>query len=277
MKFQYLGTAAAEGVPALFCTCERCVRSREIGGRALRTRSQALIDDVLLIDFPADSLCHAFAYGLDYSKMAGCLVTHSHADHLYPADLEMFAPGFGRAPEGTGLHFYGTKGVIEAMTVQSSAKAIASGRVVLHTVGAYDEFEVGGYHITAYLARHAKGSDPIFYQIEKNGKNVLYAHDTHYFTDDIWEYWEKKKPHFDLVSLDCTNALLPLTYVGHMGLAENVEVRKKMLEMGIADENTKFICNHFSHNGTGCVYDDYVPVAAAEGFLVSYDGMKLEI
>ena len=49
MKFQYLGTAAAEGIPAFVCNCENCVRSREIGGRALRTRSQAIVDGKLLI------------------------------------------------------------------------------------------------------------------------------------------------------------------------------------------------------------------------------------
>ena len=32
-----------------------------------------------------------------------------------------------------------------------------------------------------------------------------------------------------------------MTYIGHMGLAENVKVRERMLEMGLADENTKFI------------------------------------
>ena len=50
-----------------------------------------------------------------------------------------------------------------------------------------------------------------------------------------------------------------------------------MLEMGIADKNTKFISNHFSHNGTNVVYDDFVAIAAKEGFLVSYDGMTLDI
>ena len=55
MKFRFLGTCAAEGIPALWCRCDNCRRSRELGGRALRTRSQALIDDTLLIDFPSDT------------------------------------------------------------------------------------------------------------------------------------------------------------------------------------------------------------------------------
>ena len=59
MKFRYLGTAAAEGWPAVFCNCDHCHRAKKAGGRNIRTRSQALINDDLLIDFPSDSYHHA--------------------------------------------------------------------------------------------------------------------------------------------------------------------------------------------------------------------------
>ena len=48
MKITYLGTAAAEAIPALFCNCEWCRRAAANGGKDVRTRSQALIDDCLL-------------------------------------------------------------------------------------------------------------------------------------------------------------------------------------------------------------------------------------
>ena len=51
MKIKYLGTAAAEGVPAIFCRCEVCRKSKAAGGRNIRTRSQSIIDDRLLLDF----------------------------------------------------------------------------------------------------------------------------------------------------------------------------------------------------------------------------------
>ena len=55
MRIKYLGTAAAEGVPGIFCDCENCKRARKLGGKNIRTRSQAILDDTLLIDFPADT------------------------------------------------------------------------------------------------------------------------------------------------------------------------------------------------------------------------------
>ena len=60
MKIKFLGTCAAEGFPAMFCQCPVCEKAREKGGKNIRTRSQAVIDDTLLIDFPADTYMHIF-------------------------------------------------------------------------------------------------------------------------------------------------------------------------------------------------------------------------
>ena len=64
MKLQFLGTAAAEGIPGIFCQCAVCQEARRKGGRFIRTRSQALIDDRLLIDLNADTYLHTLRYGI---------------------------------------------------------------------------------------------------------------------------------------------------------------------------------------------------------------------
>ncbi len=275
MKIRYLGTAAAEGIPAIFCTCENCRKAREVGGKAIRTRSQAIIDDTLLIDFPADAYIHALTYGIDYTKISGCIITHGHSDHLYSEDFMMLAPAFSILPENYMFSVWGTAGVNEK--IRNIALKRPSTKLSLNTIKAFDEFDVAGYHITALPAEHDPASDPVIYQIEKDGKTILYGNDTHYFMDSVWDFWAKTKPHFNLVSLDCTNAMKPMTYVGHMSFAENLAVRDKMLEMGLADEKTKFVSNHFSHNGTNSVYDEFLPIAKGNGFDVTYDGMEIEI
>ena len=98
MKIEFLGTAAYEGVPALFCQCRVCKLSRERGGRNLRTRSQALVDGELLLEFNADTFCHYLNYAFDWEKICGCLITHSHCDHLYPDDAEAAEKGY------SGMH-----------------------------------------------------------------------------------------------------------------------------------------------------------------------------
>ena len=277
MKFQYLGTAAAEGIPAFVCNCEACVRSREIGGRAVRTRSQAIIDDRLLIDFPADTMMHTHMHKIDLLNVKDCIITHSHRDHLYPEDLDNFKPGFAHTPEGWHITFHGSSTVGRAIAPHLEGKLTELNIASFEEVEAFAPKNIGKYTVTPLEARHDPKSGPLFYQITDGERTIVYGNDTNYFEESVWEYWEKTKPYFDMVSLDCTNACKPMTYIGHMSLEENIKVRSRMLEMGLADENTKFICHHFSHNGTHVVYDDFVPIAAKEGFLVSYDGMILNI
>lgn len=49
MKLHYLGTGAAERVPALFCHCQVCEQARQHGGKDIRTQTQALIDGGAII------------------------------------------------------------------------------------------------------------------------------------------------------------------------------------------------------------------------------------
>ena len=73
MKINYLGTGAAERIPGIFCNCKLCKYAREKKGREIRTQTQLIIDDVLLIDFPGDSYLHLLQYDLcfaDFDSLA---------------------------------------------------------------------------------------------------------------------------------------------------------------------------------------------------------------
>ena len=50
----------------------------------------------------------------------------------------------------------------------------------------------------------------------------------------------------------------------------------EFIQEGIADENTVFILNHFSHNSKDVLYDDFVEIAKEHDFLITYDGMVYE-
>ena len=91
MKIKYLGTAAAEGWPALFCDCPSCQMARELGGKNIRTRAQAVVDGRLLIDFGPDTYLHVIRDGLKLHEINHCIVTHGHCDHFYATDLMMKA------------------------------------------------------------------------------------------------------------------------------------------------------------------------------------------
>ena len=65
MNIQFLGTGAAEGIPALFCNCNFCRSVRLHGGKAVRSRAQVLVDGELSIDFPPDAFYHGLGAGVD--------------------------------------------------------------------------------------------------------------------------------------------------------------------------------------------------------------------
>ncbi|MGH2398786.1 MAG: MBL fold metallo-hydrolase, partial [bacterium] len=60
MRVTFLGTAAAEGYPNPFCGCENCRAARRAGGRSLRKRAAALINDDLLLDLGPDLISASF-------------------------------------------------------------------------------------------------------------------------------------------------------------------------------------------------------------------------
>ena len=85
MKFKYLGTAAAEVVPALWCTCDTCRKCRQNGGKDIRRRASYLIDDDTMVDFGPDANWQVREFGIDLSAIRRLLITHPHEDHLDPA------------------------------------------------------------------------------------------------------------------------------------------------------------------------------------------------
>lgn len=278
MKLQYLGTAAAEGIPAIFCECDNCRKARKAGGRDIRTRSQALIDDRLLIDFPADTYMHFLQYNVPLTKIKNCIITHSHSDHLYPAELTMRKEGFAYLIEDPApITFYSDESGFEKMLQVKTANSIPDEAVMIKQIKLNETFVVDGYNVTAIRAAHDEKSSPVVYLIEKDGKTIFYSNDTSKYPDESMEYLKTLKKPIDLVSFDCTAACQDINYVGHMNLERCIELRKILKDMGAADDNTVFILNHFSHNGENVLYDEFSMIAAKHDFKVSYDGMIVEI
>lgn len=271
MKIKYLGTAAYEGVPAPFCNCIVCKWAKMLGGRNIRSRSQAIINDELLIEFNADTVAHYHKYGFDWEKLCGCLITHSHCDHLYTDDIEIAARGYSH--EHRTLNFYAAQSGYEII------KAVADktdGGAAVTLIEAGKAFTVGEYSVMPMRANHSEKTSPVIYSIACGGKKMLYAHDTGYFPESTWKLLESEG-RFDLISLDCTGCLaLGGDWVdGHMSFGTNLKTVERMKSLELVDEKTLIVANHFSHNG-GQVYDEMLSEAEKHGIIISYDGLELE-
>ncbi len=275
MQIKFLGTAAAEGWPGLFCDCDHCRRAVAAGGRNVRTRSQAVVDDRLLIDFGPDTYHHVLVGGLDLKSVTHCLITHSHSDHLYAKDFAMRPGVYGHRQTRHGLAIYATVPAYLLIEPVVTKNFDEEDPTTCHLIRAFQPFFAGDYAVTPLEADHGPTTEPVIYAIEKDGRSLLYAHDTGYFPDVTWQYMLEQKMVFDLVTLDCTNIQLPGRQ-NHMGLAACTEVKERLLAEGLAHQDTTFVVNHFSHNG-GLIHDELVPVAGELGFLVAYDGCTMKV
>lgn len=280
MKLTYLGTAAAEGWPALWCNCPSCKTARERGGKDIRTRSQALVNDDLLLDFPPDTYHHVLDYGLDLDRVKNVLITHSHEDHLLACEFAYRLTGYYCGEhEDFILHVYGNHGVMQNIEAALSYydKAQMSKHVQFHELTEYQEYKIGDYTVYPMLADHNPKEKCLIYAIvAPDGKQLLYAHDTGYFPKSTWDFIAEKGFVFDLVSLDCTAGSLQC-WTGHMAFDSAASVADRLKKTGRTADDAKFVWNHFSHNCKVLGYDEMMEAGKQYGFDVSYDGKIIEV
>lgn len=276
MEIQYLGTAAAEGWPALFCDCDICRRARAAGGKDLRTRTQSMIDGTILIDFPPDTYTHALNYTLNLGQIQHLLITHSHMDHFFPVELIHRHEHFGHNAKGM-LYVYGNEAVekafYEAVLIDRFKVHPLDDSVKFIRLEPFQDFEAEGYHIIPVPADHDKRETCLIYIIEKDGKCLLYGHDTGMnLSKEAWECIYSHK--YCLISMDATMGKQK-TNGYHMGLDDDVELARRLEERGCIDNSTIKVINHFSHNG-GMTHKDLEEFAGKYGMVAAYDGMKVE-
>lgn len=273
MKLTYFGTAAAEGCPAFFCNCDCCRTARERGGKNIRTRSQALVNDDLLLDFPPDTLSHFHQNGVRGDLIETVLITHFHHDHYFRTDICRHGSYYAYNMEKEHMRVVCPDKVYRDLTEGLSHvnEKIASTLEVIQAVP-YEPMQLGRYRVTPLPAKHAPGEIAVIYVIEDGEKCLLYAHDTGYFYDEVLEYIQKAGWHFDLASFDCTHAQLPCSNEKkHMGLDTVDRLTARLRELGAIDDSSRLFVNHFSHNGNP-LHEEMEEKARELGFEVSYDG-----
>ncbi len=278
MKLRYLGTAAAEGWPALFCNCEHCKNAKKLGGKNIRTRSQAIINDDLLIDFPSDTYMHALSNGLDLSAVKYCFVTHSHLDHFSPTDV-FFRNTSYYAHDMTAptMKIFGNASVLKKLKKTIKVFGGDEGNPMIETqkIKAYEPICVGKYKITPLPANHKHNEKAFVYLIESCDGTLLYLHDTGLLYDEVYDYLQKIGVRIGLVSYDCTYVTLKSSG-GHMGLDSIPTVKKRLEDIGVIGSKTLSVINHFSHNG-GLLHEELCNEAQKSGLITAYDGMEIDV
>lgn len=281
MKVTYLGTGAAEGMPATFCSCPVCLRSSLQGGKSLRMRSCTLLGDDILIDMGPDIHAQKLRFDLRLNQIKAIVYTHSHEDHLDLFALQNYGtPSCTVKPEAYGqnasLRLYGNKWVHRRFfRALSQGERMDSARFSFCEVQPWTTFQVQQYTFHALRANHRPiyVEDCLIYAITDGDKSMLYANDTGELSKDVDQYIKETGFSFSLVSMDCARGLLPGD--GHMGWKQCLSFRERLFAINAANSSTRFILNHLSHMND-MTHSQWQSFARQEGIQVAWDGMVVE-
>jgi len=263
----FLGTAAAEGVPGLFCGCEVCQTARQRGGKNLRTRSSIFIDHTLKIDLPPDTLHHVLTCGLDLSRLRHLLITHTHEDHLVLHELGYLMPGF--AYRDSPLTAYGSEDFARLMGAMSDEMRRWLNVQVLSP---FTPYQIERYTVIPVLAYHRAEEQCYNYIVSDGAKTLLYMCDTGWYREATWHYLAGAR--LDAVIAECTKAFVDAPYDTHLGLSDVLRLKERLLSMGVAHAGTRWAVTHFSHNGRP-LHEELESFCHPHGIEVAYDGWKM--
>ena len=287
MKYRFFGTAAAEGIPAVFCNCPVCAAARagENGytQKDVRTRSGSMINDDLLIDFSADSNMHAIENNLAFGKIKYMAITHAHCDHLYPQEFSnRDGVGHGRnllREELDVVCSEQTKENLLSGLIRTGCRKTTVEKLQFQTPSPYESATVGPYIITALPAEHMGNKGGAYFYLitdTRENKTVLHCNDTALPLPETIDFLQNSGVKIDFAELDCTLFGVGFDHhCSHMGYVHCVYLKNELLRRGIATQNTIFYVNHFTHNDY-LPYEEMVNRVKKDGFLVSYDGLAVE-
>lgn len=271
MRIQLLGTGSAEGLPALFCKCEVCAEARRRGGKDHRTRASALIDGVLKIDLPQDTLHHVMTHGLDLTQVQHLVFTHTHDDHFAFKELQYMSWMFVTQEWTRSLAVYGPPDAVERIRDTLEMDILP---LELHALSAWESVRLGDFTVTPILAQHAADRLCFNHIVESGGQSLLYATDTGWYEEETWAFLKDRQ--LNALVIECAKGLDENGYKAHLSIPEVIRLKERMLEVGALAPDSAVVTTHHSHM-SGLLHEGYERHLNPHGIQVGYDGMELEV
>ena len=275
MRLTLLGTAAAEGWPAPFCACDACEEARRRGGPNLRTRSNALLDGDLKIDWGADTMTQLQRARLSLEGLRTLVFTHQHDDHIVPCELNWAISPFSQTPPAR-IAVYGNAQVLARLHAQFPDASRTP--FEFHKLKAgREEVTAEGDSILPLEADHVEGAMTLL--IRRGGKSLFYGHDSGLYPRETLAALEAHSGEhgaLSIVLMDCTNGGQSSSNRGHMGTDGVAQMKRELRDRGAIDERTRVIATHFSHNG-GLGHEELTRTLSADGIEAAFDGMTVEV
>ncbi|AIE85456.1 MBL fold metallo-hydrolase [Fimbriimonas ginsengisoli] len=268
MDIRLLGTAAADGIPGLFSDDEVSRYARENGGKDIRTRSGALVDGVIKIDLPPDTMGQLQRDRLNARDWSALVFTHSDDDHLAINEIQYALIPF------TDLDHLPYTIYANAVVSQHIRARYPDWPLDLVETHSFETFRHGPYQITPIKATHIQEEDCHNLIVEREGKTLLYATDTGIWPEPTFEFLAGVK--LDLLVIECTDGFCPSDYPGHLAIKDCIMVVNRLRAQGTLAPDAPVYTTHHSIRGKAR-HCDLERALLPHGIEPGYDGLKIDI
>ena len=263
-----MGSAAAEGWPAIWCRCDNCQRARQSGGKNIRTRSGSLVDEIFKFDWSMDTYAQALTQNVDLSKVEHLIFTHTHGDHYQIYDLSLRRPPYAHGvPEY--IHVWGDQWAIQGIRERYPNYP----EEYLHELKAFEDYTVGDATLTPLKAAHYPERGCFNYVFQRGGKTLFYGQDSGWFPEEHWE--AQRRFVFDVVVLDCCGGAISGGSV-HGDVEQNIRCERAHAHGRDGDREDTFHRKPLLPQRQAPPRGVGRP-AGPHNIMVSYDGMVVEV
>lgn len=268
MKLTLLGTGGAEGIPALFCQSRVSQYARQHGGKDIRARSSALVNDDLKLDLGPDSWSQVNSLGIDTSLWSGIFYTHSHEDHFAISELQYALYPFCDR-EFPPFTIYGNDTICAKISSHYPDWPFE-----LVQTNHFVTIEHQGYRVTPVHANHKLDENCQNFLIEQDGKTLLYATDTGIWGEETWEFLSRFK--IDCLVIECTNGFVPTEYYGHLDITDCVQVVERLRNSHILHSSSSVFTTHHGHLGDA-THAELTAALKKYEIVPGYDGLVIDV
>jgi phosphoribosyl 1,2-cyclic phosphate phosphodiesterase len=258
MKVKFLGTSAGWPLPRLGCRCKVCISKDP---KDARTRSQLLIDDILLLDAGIDTYHHLKKPNVDPTKIRFLAITHEHPDHTF--GLWDLAHTYLSKDKGKSGHRNNVRVFIHPSTFSKIRHLFFRDEYQVQKIESGQKVKVNDLEVQLLPVQHTESSFGV--SITQKGKKVFYAPDMKLLPTETFN----KITEADSVIFDGSE--LEIKSRGHQTIKEGIQLGKKIKAKNV----------YFTHLGHRTLkhknLEKFVKEKGDSRFHIAYDNLEIKL
>jgi phosphoribosyl 1,2-cyclic phosphate phosphodiesterase len=130
------------------------------------------------------------------------------------------------------------------------------------------------YHVTPIKATHKGDEECHNFIIEKDGRKLLYATDTGFYRDDVFEFLSGRA--IDALVVECSEGFQKTPYIGHMDIAQCVKLVDRLRSNGALSPSARVVTTHHAAGGDA-THDELVAALKPHDIEAGFDGFSFDV